>query len=156
MAKAQYYIFGAIVFISAIFVIYTSGSGMAIKSMSAIEDFKSNYLFEGHNVINSAIYHGSNVSEAMRNFTVDYLDYAASSNENIALAFIYSKEGKLYINNYLEEPIVIDDSDILAPTQELQIEYEESVKIRYANDTYYQTFGVPEKTELRVFMVETQ
>jgi hypothetical protein len=154
--KAQYYMFAAIIFIAAVFVISYSKSGISVKRNEMVNEIITNYVYEGTEVINNAMYHKNNVSEAMREYTENFIGYAESDIEKMGVVFMFSKEGKIYLNNYIDEEINIVGETNLAFGQERVMDFEDRIGIGYNNETYYYTFDSPEKTELKVLLVEKQ
>ncbi len=147
--------FGAILFITSVFVIYTSRSGLVLKEIGAFENYRDNYLYEGLNVLNNAIYEKSNLSDAMRNYTFSFLEFAQSNNGNIGLVFLFSRENRIYVNNFINEPIIVQEINTINYLEEKVIDYEDTISLNYHNETYSYIFTMPEKTELKVLLVET-
>jgi hypothetical protein len=154
--KAQYYMFGAIIFMAGVFAIFYSKSGITVKRLDDIKDVWENYLYEGTNVLNSAVYYKANVSEAMRNYTESFIEYKASEIPGLGIVYMFSRENEIHVINYIPENIELEGEGSLAYTQEKVMVFQETVGIKYSNETYSYYFDSPDKIELKVMLVAKQ
>ena len=71
--KSQFYMFGAIVLVSLVFVIVSNNSVISMSSVQDTKNYLNNYKYEAKVVINNALYANKNVSYELRNYTESFI-----------------------------------------------------------------------------------
>ncbi|MBN1502983.1 hypothetical protein JW930_05555 [Candidatus Woesearchaeota archaeon] len=105
--KSQFYLFAIVLLCSYLFMSLTGR--LTLRQVDRdFEDLYNNYIYEGIRVINSAEYHGVDVSERYDNFTLDFINYALQKNIDLGILYMIVIDNKIRIVNYLNEPVSLD------------------------------------------------
>jgi len=109
--KGQFYIFIALLLSSLVFTMYPFTSSV-IQTEYSFQSLTQNYLSEAPKVVNSAVIKKIDMFQSFEDYTLNFIDYAATKNLNFELAYILINKTDLKIVNYLNLPItVIKGSD---------------------------------------------
>ena len=93
--KSQFYMFGAIVLVSLVFVIVSNNSVISMSSVQDTKNYLNNYKYEAKVVINNALYANKNVSYELRNYTESFITYGENKNLDFDIMYIYSNNNNL-------------------------------------------------------------
>jgi len=134
--KSQFYAFAAIVLIAGFLAVVTNKSTISFEKVDNIAALKQNYVHESNIIINNAVYQNKNISTQLRQFTEEFIEYAKNKNINLGIIFLYSQHDKVYIVNYLKEPVLIKSVGKLHPKKELYVEFAYKIQLDYMNETF--------------------
>jgi hypothetical protein len=67
-----------------------------------------NYESESVSVINSIINNRGDIGELFNAFTIQFTAYSKTTNPKFGLIYVLDFANKLYIGNYLDQPIIVD------------------------------------------------
>ena len=149
--KSQFYMFGAIVLVSLVFVIVSNNS---VISMSSVQDTK-NYKYEAKVVINNALYANKNVSYELRNYTESFITYGENKNLDFDIMYIYSNNNNLYIVNYLNQSVLVTSLGLTVnKEQEVSTGFVNDLTVKYNNESYNFNFTSPDEVELKTLFVQ--
>ena len=104
--KGQFYIFIALLLSSLIFTVYPS-TLTSVQTEYSFQSITKNYVDESSKVVNSAIIKKRDIFQTFEEYTLDFIDYAATRNLNFELAYILINKTHIRIVNYLSAPIII-------------------------------------------------
>ena len=104
--KGQFYIFTALILSVASFVLIQSGSFNA-DSRDDFDILVDNYVHEGKNIINNALYEDKEVFLELQRYTDSFGDFANSKNINLNILFMYIHNDKVNIKNQLGKSVVV-------------------------------------------------
>ena len=152
--KGQFYFFAAIILISFVFAIASSKPKISKTNSENYQNYLDNYKEEAYVVINNAVYENKNISYELRNYTEYFISYTDTKALNMGLIYMYSNSGYIYIVNYLNQPVLINPSDIsLEKNHETRIDFNESITLRYQNESYNFYFSRSDEIEFRTLIV---
>jgi len=152
--KGQFYFFAAIILISFVFGIASSKPKISKTNIENYENYLNNYKEEAYVVINNAVYENKNISYELRNYTEYFISYGDSKDLNIGLIYMFSNLGYIYIVNYLNQPVLINPSGITLQTNhETRVNFNESITLKYQNESYNFYFSRSDEIEFRTLIV---
>jgi len=152
--KAQFYFFAAIILISFVFAIASSNPKISKTNIENYQNYLDNYKQEAYIVINNAVYENKNISYELRNYTEYFISYADSKALDISLIYMYSNSGYIHIVNYLNQPVLINPSGITLQTNhETRVDFNESITLKYQNESYSFYFSRSDEIEFRTLIV---
>jgi hypothetical protein len=153
--KSQFYVLTAVLLIIASFMIVANNNAIRVKTSDVSKGFLENYMYESTIVMNNAFYYNSNVSEALRNYTESFIDYAQKKNQKLGIAFLFSEDEQIHIVNYLKEPVlIISSGETINFEAEKVFQYANEVELKYQNISYYFYFSEPNKKEFKAMLVK--
>ena len=152
----QFYVFAALIFISFIFFIASNQSRISLSKEDPSQAYLDNYIYEGKIVINYAIRQSINISSALSNFTESFITYTRSKDLDVGILSMYSYQQKIFIVNYLKDPILITSGGIrLNPGEETALDFAAEVDLNYQNESYRYYFSSPTEPEFKVLFVKS-
>jgi len=155
--KSQFYIFAAVIFISAVFLIVMNSSSVTVTRLEGITDLRDNYIYEAKIVIDNSVYNNQDISDSLANYTEEYLNYADSRELNLGIVYLYQYNGRIYIVNYINEPINIPTIDVtLQLEEEVATDYIEEIAVSYQNETYYYNFNRGPQIQFKTLFVKNE
>ena len=121
--RGQVYLLVALILALVLYMLMTKTN--IIYENEIIDDFETlsrNYDVEASKFMNSLLSSGDISSEEVKSkfddFTCDFTKYAKNQNPDFSLIYIFEYENKIYIGNYLKQPIIIGDEYILRGCKE--------------------------------------
>jgi hypothetical protein len=108
--RGQFYLI--IVIILAVVAYGVSSEINSVEEPILFEDFSDvseNYIREGANVINYAIYNNVSVNETLSSFSKEFLTYAKQRNPTVSLLYMYSNGTNITIKNFFSQTAVINN-----------------------------------------------
>ena len=152
--RAQFYMFAAIILISFVFVIVSNNSNISKTNTKKYQTYLDNYKEEAIIVINNAVYENKNISYELRNYTEYFISYATGKDLDIGLTYLYSNNNYIYIVNYLNYPVLINPFGInLEKNNEVKVNFNETIVVKYHNESYYFYFSRPDEIEFKTLFV---
>ena len=74
---------------------------------------------------------------------------------DIGVVFIYTYDNKMFIDNYLNDPVLISSLGLtINPGEEIYYTYQEKVSLKYRNETFTYQFSDSEGTEFKTLFVK--
>ena len=147
--------FLAIIFLSAVFLIVSNGTSINTRDVEDFQKYLNNYVYEAGIVINNAVYHNSNISLDLREYTENFISYMKNKDTDIGVVFIYTYDNKMFIDNYLNDPVLISSLGLtINPGEEIYYTYQEKVSLKYRNETFTYQFSDSEGTEFKTLFVK--
>ncbi len=123
--RGQFFIFVAIVVALLVFTLITKSNTIREEvNLQNFEQLSQNYLTESPKVINYAIYSVESPETELSVFSDDFKEYAAKSDPNIGLVYVYNDPGnnKVVIKNLLKDELITfninDNSNLLFSTSD--------------------------------------
>lgn len=135
--KAQFYIFTAILLCGFALGILIPISAISAPS-KAFKDINSNYVYEAHRAINSALFENDNITERLEYFSDDFLGYASKKDKGFGLVYMLADDD-IYVGNHLAENINITADGSVIPVAKgevLMINMTDSIYLTSAKDRY--------------------
>ncbi len=153
--KSQFYMFGAIVLVSLVFVIVSNNSVISMSSVQDTKNYLNNYKYEAKVVINNALYANKNVSYELRNYTESFITYGENKNLDFDIMYIYSNNNNLYIVNYLNQSVLVTSLGLTVnKEQEVSTGFVNDLTVKYNNESYNFNFTSPDEVELKTLFVQ--
>ena len=153
--KAQFYLFAALIFVSAVFLVVANSSSISLREIDDFETYQKNYLHEAKIVINNAIMDNLNISDQLGEYTSEYISYLSSKDIDLGVLILLASEDKIYIDNYLNEPVLISTLGFsLNPGEKMSTGFREELEVEYRNETYSFSFSGSYLTELKTLFVK--
>ena len=153
--KSQFYMFAAIILVTLVFVIVSNSSIISTSKIQETKNYLNNYKHEAKIVINNALYANKNISYELRNFTESFISYGEYKNLDFDIMYIYSNNNNLYIVNYLNQSVLVTSLGITVnKEQEISTGFNNTIIIRYQNESYNFNFTSPNEIELKTLFVQ--
>lgn len=106
--RGQIFLIAAIIFVIAIYSVVVSYN--TVKTYPTSQDYNrlsANYKTEYPKVINFATYNGTNITQAIDNFTITFLQQAKNTDPNFGLFYMFKDSaGNLHIVNTLNNKLL--------------------------------------------------
>jgi len=108
--KSQFYIFTAIILSTYLFAL-ASAADQKIKESSKFEIIKDNFVQESSFAVNSAVYNQGDISQQLKQFTEDFIDYAKTKGNELEVLYLLVQED-IEISNYLNTEVKISNKSL--------------------------------------------
>lgn len=112
--RGQIYILAALILALVLYLLITKTN--IVYENELIDDFKtlsSNYDVEASKFMNRLLTTEQNIAIEFDHFTCKFTEYAENQNPDFSLIYIFEYEGNVYIGNYLNQPIIIGDTNMV-------------------------------------------
>lgn len=107
--KGQVYLLAALILSLVLYNLASVVNFAHFESFKAdFERVSDNYNVESTRLVNSVLKTEQEPFDALSNFTVLYMSYVKSQSPNFGLIYVFNREGKMRIGNYLKKPVIID------------------------------------------------
>jgi hypothetical protein len=131
-------------------MIYSTKSGLSTDKLAGLKSQLDNYEYESNIVMNYAIRNNQNISSALSNFTLEFIDYAKEKDLWLGILYLYSYKGNIHIVNYLNEPVYITTSGIaLNNSLETETVFSEKITVKFRNESYAYYFDDPFESDIK-------
>src|SRR3989344_4558996 len=112
--KGQIYLLGALIIGFLIFILSVKSNIINLSpSNTEFEDISQNYNLESSRFINMLIKEGetnpSQIEEKFKRFTGIFTQYSKTQNPTFGLIYLLNYENNLYIGNFLDKEITLND-----------------------------------------------
>ena len=106
--RGQVFLIAAIIFIISIYsVVVAYNTVKTYPTPEGYKDLSENYKTEYPKVINFATYNGTNVTQAVDNFTISFLQQAKNKDPNFGVFYMFKdSSGNLHIVNTLNNKVL--------------------------------------------------
>ncbi len=106
--RGQLYLLAALLIGFIIFIVVTPANQVKETVIEDnFQDLARNFETESAKFLNAVIEKNADVSKAFLNFTVLFSSYAKTKNPDFGLLYLFLYNNKLYVGNYLQDPINI-------------------------------------------------
>jgi len=152
--RAQFYILAAVILIGAVAIIVSNKSTLSLKKIENYRHVLDNYIYEGKIVINNAVRDEKNISEEMRDYTEAFIEYLNKRDMNSGIIFLFSRENKIHVVNYLNQKIQVkEEAAQLDFEEEFVMDFNDEVTLKIQNESYRYEFSYPYTTELKALLI---
>jgi hypothetical protein len=140
MAKAQFYIFAAVLLCTVLFVAAINRIYIQEPSIG-LSKLYQNYIEESNILINNAVFEGKDPGMQVKNFTQYYISFAKGKNVNIGIFYLLIYPDNTTVNgNYLGGTAIVTtkyaiQQQIVSGTEK-NIKCENNVTVEYNNIIY--------------------
>ena len=127
---------------STVFLITANRSSIDVSQMEDLRNYHKNYIHEANIVINNAIMYDKNITKELMDYTNSYIDYAKTKEMDLGIVFLYSKDDKIHIVNFLNEPVLVSTVGLEVNSgQSLTIDLVDTVTLNYQGNNYNYFFS---------------
>lgn len=134
--RGQFYILTALLLIIPTYTLI-SQNYIPIKKITNLDILSQNYVEEGKNTINNAIYSDQNVFLELDSYTQEFITYANTKNVDLQILYIIKYDEKIKVVNYLKKESNIMPGDInLQKSESSIINNTNQIIITYNNIEY--------------------
>ena len=138
--KAQFYIFVAVLLCISAYSLLSFGI-VAKEKSTGFGMLYENYIHESENVINNALYTGTDVFSQFDSYTNSFITYAKTRNTDFGVLYMIKKDDELRVVNYLSSPANITSQNItIMPHQSMTLKPTSVLSLRYKGNDYNYTF----------------
>lgn len=114
--KGQIYIFAAVIISVILFGLTITYNKIEQKRLSAdFNTLSDNYNLESARFLNALIENPSSSDDSLDNrflrFSTEFSSYARSKDPNYELFYVFAKENKLYLGNFLNKAVFIEGEE---------------------------------------------
>jgi hypothetical protein len=150
--KSQFYLFAAIILIGGYLAIVANKPTITLDNAPEFQIMRDNYLHEAKIIMNRAIYRNTNITQELVPFTEEFIKYAANKDIDIGVLILYSYDRRIFIVNYLNEPVIISGNIPVNPHEEYSMGLSPEVSVAFHDEVYKYNFD--DTTEIRTLFVK--
>ena len=161
--QAQFYIIGAVILGIIILSVATLWNApLKDKSQGAKTNFQvlcQNYKNEVFEISKYALAQGGNEKELIKDFTIDFINYARGSAPSFGLLYVYGNKGSAVIFNATNSEVTIKDGGVSwehGNGYSYGTTSEDSLNITIENNKINKLYNLEEQDSFYVIAVETK
>lgn len=103
--------------------------------VSTFEELHDNYVKDAKITINNAVYTDQNISQAMKDFTTNYMLYARTRDARFEVLYLVKENSTIYIDNRITQSVIVEGTELTHGSKRT-ISTQNPVDIKVGSTTY--------------------